>query len=361
MAHRIARRSPLYVAAPALLALVIAACGGDDDPSTAEPPAGDDESDAEASGPMTQEEICAAGAEEGGFVHWHNHNPENIEPIYDAFNEVYPDIEPRQQEMTPDDAAQRVLTEHLAGQGVPADIMAGQADVFAALVSEGMQDTELDWTEYGVPEDVVHSANMIRIHRIALGLGYNTDALSPEDLPNTWEELIDEKWRGDVIVDPRGRPFDQMSLLWGNDDAIDFIERLQDVVAPLVIEGGTAGLVAVAGGEADITTGGRSAEILEQQADGVPLEMKYLDIVPTIDNYNLVLTDAENINAARCYAIWFSTAGGQELYNELEFKTNDTIPTAAPDGAQVVTVETDEEAEAVSEIGREMGRIWTGQ
>lgn len=361
-AIRTRTRSRLPMVAPAILALALTACGGGDDETTA---AGDTaEGDAAEEGgsdePMTQEDICAAGAEEGGFVHWHNHNPENLEQIYSAFNEEYPDIQPQQQEMTPDDAAQRVLTAQLADQDLPADLLAGQADVFAALNAEGVADTEIDWTQYGVPEDLVHPENMIRIHRIAMGLGYNTDVLTAEDLPNTWEELVDEQWRGNVVVDPRGRPFDQISLLWGHDEAIDYVQRLQEVVEPLVIEGGTAGLVAVAGGEADITTGGRSAETLEQQANGAPLEIKYLDIVPTIDNYNLVLADGQNLNAARCYAIWFSTEG-QELYNELEFKTNDTVPTAAPEGAEIVTVESEEEATTVSDIGREMGRIWTGQ
>lgn len=169
-------RAPL--AAAAVLALLLAACGGDDDDVTSgETPGGGVTEEGQGGEPMTQEEICALGAEEGEFTHWHNHNPENMEQIYAAFNEAYPDITPRQQELTPDDAAQRILTEHLAGQGVPADITAGGADIFAALNAEGLGDTDIDWTDYGVPEELVHEANMIRIHRIAMGLGYNTDEL----------------------------------------------------------------------------------------------------------------------------------------------------------------------------------------
>lgn len=351
----------------AILALTLAACGGDDDETAA---AGDTASDeatedeaaaaSEPDEPMTQDEICALGAEEGGFVHWHNHGPENMEQVYEAFSAEYPEIQPQQQNMTPDEAAQRILTEHLAGQPPSVDIAAGGAEVFAELNAEGLADTGVHWPDYGVPEDLVHDANMIRIHRIAMGLGYNTEAVDEDELPDTWEELVDERWRGSVIVDPRGRPFDLISLVWGHDQAIDYVERLKDVVAPLVIEGGTAGLVAVGSGEADLTTGGRSAETLEQQAEGLPLEIKYLDVVSTEDQYNLVLKDAPNINAARCYAIWFSTVG-QEIYNDLEFKSNDTVPTAAPEGAEIVTVETEEDATAALEIGREMGRIWTSE
>lgn len=348
-------RSPLFIprllTMPTTLALLLAACGG-------APQASTDEGGANT--PRTYEEICAAGAEEGSLVHWHNHS-EGIQEVYAAFNEEFPDIEVQGLEMTPDDAAQRVLTEASSGRDISVDIIAGQADVFQEIINQDLVNTDIDWASYGVPEELIHDTNMVRIHRIAMGLGYNTESLSAEDLPDTWEELIDEKWQGQVVVDPRGRPFDQLSLVWGEEEALDYVQRLQEVVQPLVIEGGTDGLLAVASGEAEITTGGRTAETLEQQAEGAPLDLKFLDFVPTIDNYNVVLADAPNPNAALCYAIWFSAKGGQAIYNEAEFKTNDTVPTGAPEGAEIVTVETLEEAEQVSAVGREMGRIWTGQ
>lgn len=355
------RRSPLSLTTrlavlPAAVSLILAACGSETPAATGGAPTAGGSGGGTA---QTYEEICAAGAEEGSLVHWHNHS-EGIQDVYAAFNEEHPDITVEGLEMTPDDAAQRVLTESTTGREVSVDIVAGQADVFQGIINEGLV-TDVDWTAYDIPEDLIHDTNMVRIHRIAMGLGYNTDSNSPEDLPNTWDELIDEQWAGQVIVDPRGRPFDQLSLVWGEDEALDYVQRLHDVVAPLVIEGGTAGLVAVAGGEAAITTGGRNAETLEQQDAGAPVDIKFLDYVPTIDNYNLVLADSPNPNAALCYAIWFSAHGGQEVYNEAEFKSNDTVPAGAPEGAEVVTVETLEEAEQVSEIGREMGRIWTGQ
>lgn len=353
MRHRSSTRPRLAtLALPTMLALALAACGTQSPAGT-----GGDGGGGTAS---TYEEYCAAGAEEGALVHWHNHS-DGIQDVYAAFNEDHPDITVEGLEMTPDDAAQRVLTEVTAGRDPSVDIIAGQADVFQGVINDGLVNTDIDWTQFEIPEDLIHDTNMVRIHRIAMGLGYNTDSYTADDLPDTWEELIDEQWQGDVIVDPRGRPFDQLSLVWGEDEALDYVQRLHDVAEPLVIEGGTAGLVAVAGGEAAITTGGRTAETLEQQAEGAPIEIKFLDYVPTIDNYNLVLGDAPNPNAAICYAIWFSAHGGQEVYNEAEFKTNDTVPTGAPEGAEVVTVETLEEAEQVSEIGREMGRIWTEQ
>jgi iron(III) transport system substrate-binding protein len=307
------------------------------------------------------EDTCAKGAEEGALVEWNNHS-EEFTKVIEAFNEKYPDIEVENLTLSPDEAAQRILAEASAGRAPTPDVAAGGLDVFKPLLDENVIATDVDWPSLGVPPDVIHpDAKIVRIHRIATGIGYNTDKVQEADLPTTWEELVDAKWKGRVIVDPRGRPFDQISLAegWGKDKTLDYVNRLKSTVAPLVIEGGTAGLVAVAGGEADITTGARSAETLEQKAKNAPLEIKYLDVVTTIDNYNVVMAKAAHPNAARCYIGWFASEG-QAIYNEVEFKTNDTVPTAAPQGAEVVTIESPEDADAVKDIGKEIGKIWTG-
>ena len=303
-------------------------------------------------------EVCAAGVAEGKLVHWHNHSDEFVKVI-DAFKAAYPGIEVEDLVLSPDEAAQRILTEAAAGRQPTPDTAAGGLDVFKPLLDRGLIDETVDWTALSVPEDVITPDGVVRIHRIALGLGYNTEAVTADELPNTWEELVDAKWAGRVIVDPRGRPFDSLSLAWGAEKTLDYVQRLKDIAKPLIIEGGTAGLVAVAGGEADVTTGGRSAETLEQQAAGVPLAIKYLDVVSTIDNYNMALKDAAHPNAAKCFIGWFGSEG-QAVYDAVEFKTNDVVPPDAPAGAIVVTIDSPEQADAVKELSKEIGRIWTG-
>ena len=343
------------------LALAIAACTGGSD-ATQSPSAATDAPSSpgptNGSGGDPLAEACEAGAAEGKVVYWNNHSDAAV-AVHEAFMEKYPDIEVETLILSPDESAQRILTEASANRQITPDVAAGGLDVFKPLLDRDIIATDIDWAAMGAPEDYIHDLGIVRIHRVALGIVYNTDTHTADDMPDTWEELIDEQWRGRVIVDPRGRPFDSIGLAWGEEEALDYVQRLKDVVNPLVIEGGTAGMVAVAGGEADITTGGRSAETLEQQAEGAPLEIKYLDVVSTIDNYNVVIKDAQHPNAARCFVGWFA-AEGQEIYNEVEFKSNDSIPPGAPEGVTLVTIESPDEADAVGELSREMGRIWTG-
>jgi iron(III) transport system substrate-binding protein len=348
------------------LSLVLAACSdGGASPTVApsQAPASQapaSEAPASASPALSGlDEVCAAAVTEGKLVQWHNHS-DNYVQVIDRFKAAYPGIEVEDLVLSPDEQAQRILTEISANRPPTPDLGAGGMDVFKPLLDQGAIDTDVDWAALGVPNDVVHSSNnLVRIQRIAVGLGFNTTNHTAADLPNTWEELIDAKWEQRVIVDPRGRPFDSLSLEWGKDATLDYVQRLKDTVNPLIIEGGTTGLVAVAGGEADITTGGRSAETLEQQSKGLPLDLKFLDVIPTLDNYAIPLVGAAHPNAALCYTGWLTTEG-QEFFNEVEFKSNDAIPPQAPAGATVLTIDSPEDADAVKAMSREIGRIWTG-
>jgi iron(III) transport system substrate-binding protein len=359
-----ATRALRLTALASATALMIAACGGSGAttaPSAAAPttaPSADASAPASGAPGDALAETCAAGVEEGALVLWNNHSDEFAQ-VTAAFNAVYPDIDIEVLTLSPDESAQRVLTESAAGRPPSVDVIAGGLDIFKGLVDRELVRQDIDWAGLGVSPDVLHESNLVRIHRIALGLGYNTDNFTADDLPDTWEELIDPKWSGQVVTDPRGRPFDSLSLSWGEEQTLDYVQRMKDTISPLLIEGGTAGLVAVAGGEAAITTGGRSAETLEQQAEGAPIDIKYMDVVTTIDNYDVVLKEAAHPNAAICFVAWFSTEG-QDLYNEVEFKTNDSVPPDAPASAEVIAIETPEQSEAVQAIGDAITEILVG-
>lgn len=319
------------------------ACGG----SPSGPP-----SQAASSGGLKQ--VCDAGAKEGKLVYWNNlAKPDDV---IEGFNKAYPDIDVQSITLRPDDSAQRLLVEQAAGRGISADVVYGGLDVFGSVIKQGLIDKSIDWTTLGVSKDIVTDSNMVRLYRTGGGLTYNTEKVKPEDLPNTWDELIDPKWAGKVIVDPRGRPFDQLSLVWGEDKALDYVRRLKQVVRPVVIEGGTAGLVAVAGGQGLFTTGGRGGETDEQKAKGAPLEIKYLDVVPTLDSYHGVVTGARHPNAARCLVGWMATAGAP-LHREVEVKTNQDVPPGAPQGAQVLAIDTPQKADQVAAMSKKVGAI----
>jgi hypothetical protein len=93
--------------------------------------------------------------------------------------------------------------------------------------------------------------------------------------------------------------------------------------------------------------------------DGAPIGMKYLDVVPTVDFYNFIMDASPRKNAAACFIAWFVSEEGQATQLAVEFKTNDTIPPAAPAGAVFVAIDTEEEAQLVRSVGEQLQAILT--
>ncbi len=351
--HR-SMRGPRVLVVVAVLCLLAAACSGGSSGSSASG-GGDSQGGGAAA---ARKAVCDAGAKEGKLVYWNNlAKPDDI---IEKFNEAYPDIDVQSTTLRPDDSAQRVAVEHSAGRPITADIIYGGIDVWSSAIKQGLIDTSVDWASLGVPADhVTQDSHMVRIFRVAAGITYNTDKLKASDLPDKWEDLIDPKWAGKIIVDPRGRPFDQLALDWGEAKVTGFVQEFKQVDKPVIIEGGTAGLVAVAGGQGLFTTGGRSAETEQQKQKGAPLEIKYLDLVPTFDSYHGLIKGAAHPNAAKCFMAWDATDGAA-FHLKTEVETNDDTPPGTPPGAKVLTTDTPDKADLVANMSKKVGDLLEG-
>jgi ABC-type Fe3+ transport system substrate-binding protein len=353
-----------------VVSFTLAACtGGTPSPSAVAPTSGPTPGPtaapptaATSAAPVSQREaraaVCEAAKAEGTVVHWNALS--EPEKVHGEFTKLYPDITVESVNSRPTDLVQQALVEHAAGRTPGFDVTVGEPNVVPPLIAEDLLDLNVDWAALGIPDDLVHpDINSPRHSRDALGIVFNTDTHSAGELPNAWSELADPKWQNLIVVDPRGRPFDQLSLAYGHDETLELVRDINGL-KPLVIQGATAGMLAVAGGQAAIATGGRSAETDEQKSLGAPLDIKYLDVLPVNDSYSPINANAPHPNAALCFAAWFASEDGQAAYFAAEFKSNAAIPKGAPEGIEILSIETEEQGLAVEEIAGEIAEIWTG-
>jgi iron(III) transport system substrate-binding protein len=326
--------------------LLISACGNGD--------AGNGSSASGGSGePADRDSACEAAAS-GGPLDWWTQDPETAETIIEMFNQEYPDIEVNFTQLLENDIAQRIVAESNAKQ-LTADLVVGHMAAFQPLIERQLVDTELQWpTE--IDDNLRSDTNMIRISRRVNGIVYNTDRYSADDLPDTWEDLVDPEWAGTTSVHTTGIPFDVLSIAWGEDETLDWARRLEETVQPAVINGTTAGIQAAASGEVPIALSGRDSEANEQKAAGAPVDIKYLDPVPTFDFYEMIPAGAEDVDAAVCFATWYVTDAKDDVL-ALSHASNDDIPPGLPAGAELITVAPDD----VAQLGRmapEISDIW---
>jgi iron(III) transport system substrate-binding protein len=297
--------------------------------------------------------VCKAGESEGKVSFRDTTDPAVFSKEIVGFEQKYPQIKVDFGSQRPQDSVQRIVAEKQARHAIDVDAIAIDMPSAAPMIQQNMIQP-VDWGAIGVPStDVLTSqgAQFVRTQRIILGLGYNTQKLSAADLPNTWDELIDPKWAGKVIVDPRGEYLSGLGIVWGPQRAEDWYKKLLSTDKPMIVKGATTSLEKVISGEAELTTSSHDAEVLEQKSKGAPVGIKYLDVVPTQDHYAIVVKGAAHPNAAACFLGWWvSPDGGQAAQLKNEFKGNEDEPKGMPASAKLGAITTAEQADVQAQV-----------
>jgi iron(III) transport system substrate-binding protein len=326
-------------------ALALSACGGSGEK---------DKQNAAPATRVTYEQACTAAKDEGP-LDWWTQDPASAETTIKMFNEKYPDVEVKFTQLLENDIAQRLVAETNAKRPVTADLVVGHTAAFQPLVQRKLVATDVAWPQELAP-GIVTETNMVRIHRRVNGLVYNTSKVTEADLPNNWEDLADPKWRGKVSVHATGIPFDVLSVAWGEEKTLEWARKMVKDVKPQAINGTTAAIQAAASGEVPIAASGRDSEFNEQKAAGAPIGIKYLNPVPTFDFFHAIPKGAEDVNAAVCFATWYSGEGATKVL-PLSFSKNDDRPEGLPAGSEVIVVKP-ADVVGLSKAAQEVSEIW---
>jgi iron(III) transport system substrate-binding protein len=351
---RSASASRTAIAIAGCLALALTACAG-------KPKSANGDSD---SAPIAQGKdlasVCAAGESEGKLSFRDTTDPEIFAKEVAAFEQKYPKIKIDFGSQRPQDSVQRIVTQKQARHAIDVDAISIDMPSTAPLIQQGLIQP-VDWSALDVPQtDVVEvqGSRFVRTQRIILGLGYDTTKINPSELPDTWEELIDPKWAGKVIVDPRGQYLSGLGIVWGEEKAVDWYKRFIETDKPMIVKGATASLQKVISGEAELTTSSHDAEVLEQQSKGAKVGIKYLDVVPTQDHYATIVKGAAHPNAAACFlGWWISKDGGQAQQLKYEFKGNEDKPAGMPADAKLGALTSEEDAALQNKVGDQFASL----
>jgi iron(III) transport system substrate-binding protein len=305
-------------------------------------------------------QACDLGAKEGTVQFRATSEPDVFAKEVKAFEHKYPKIKVRFSSQRPQDSVQRIVTEVQTHHQVDVDAVAIDLPTARPLLQRKLA-APVEWDAVGLPKDhvlTVDGVGLIRTQRIVLGLGYNKNKVSPSQLPSTWDGLVDSKWAGKVVVDPRGEYLSGLGIVWGKDKAVGWYKRFLAVDKPMVVKGATTSLQKVISGEATLTTSSHDAEVREQGADGAPVAIKYLDVVPTQDHYAIVVKGATHPNAALCFLSWYaSDAGGVAQQLKYEFKGNESSPKNLPAGAKLGAITDPAQADVQSATAEQFATL----
>jgi iron(III) transport system substrate-binding protein len=257
--------------------------------------------------------------QEGALVVYAIWDVEYIRSILDVFNKRFPVSAPYWQG-TRSEIVTRTLTEFQGDQKTAVILSEGAPVVLrAAGVIEPYNTVQANSL-------LLHDPTLPTVSLQIMALSYNTKKLKREDLPKSWEDVINPKYKGAVALDDPLRAGPLSGLLAGfkeywKDDArwTKYIRGLK-ALNVTVHKSTSAMFRLLVACEYSIAMPSLLHDVIEEKEKGSPVDF-VKSAAPVISAQQLgIYGKAPHINGAKLFAEWMITPEGQVASREVSRK-----------------------------------------
>jgi iron(III) transport system substrate-binding protein len=147
--------------------------------------------------------IIAKAKEEKIFVYYSTTDIRDGTAMVHAFQKKYPFIEPKLLRLGSTQVVVKVLQEHRGGAHL-FDVISATSFQFYEIFKENL------FQKYDSPERRAFAEDFkdndgywVSAYHNASVMAYNTSLLKPQDLPKSYDDLLDPKWKGKMLMDSR--------------------------------------------------------------------------------------------------------------------------------------------------------------
>ena len=281
--------------------------------------------------PAMQKLYQEALAEGGTLVIHDGGEPEEIGPVIKAFETTFPNMKVEAICMPAPNMAPRIITEAAAGK-LTVDLARGSVGGYTSdLYQRGlMRSVDLsDVVDVGPQNSAFNKAMWVE-ETSTIALAYNKNVVPAAEVPKTWEDLLNPKWKGKKIyMSVHGMLGASIFFSRPEGEAIAFLKKLKEqniVVTPSP----TVAVDAVCSGQAYFAEGFGGTIERRMQELGCPI-----DIAPISPQMQLVegsyfLKNVKHPVAAKLWVAWRQTPEGKKVSLDLLGAAAETSPDACP-------------------------------
>lgn len=272
--------------------------------------------------------LYEAAKAEGEVTFWGPSDPDEMRALSAAFNKRFPGINVKPFEITAGQLTQRIVTEAQAGR-ISADAAQGGVSTINPLLERNLIQGHSDWGKLfqgkGLavnPKAVIFDGKVLIWYNLSHPIGYNTKLLKRADVPKTWEDLLNPKWKdGKILVEARAKAFGDLGVKWGEQKMVDYVRKIV-AQKPIFSKGGTNTLQQLAAGEAPLAIGVYGYKVMWYARDKkAPID--YIDTTSPIGcntTGTFVLKGAKHPNAAKLFIGWLVTPEALKIMEDSSFK-----------------------------------------
>src|SRR5438552_11329413 len=281
-------------------------------------------------------ELYPKAKQEGNLIVYSVWDVEHLKIITEAFMKRYPGIKATYWQGRNPEIVTRTLTEFQGGQASWDVVLSDNAPpVIRAAWAIMSYDT--------VQRDVLylHDPTMPTVSLQIQALAFNTKKIKPADLPKSWEEVANPKYKGMIALDDPMRAGPLSSMLaglkeqWKDDTRFNnFVKGLKALNVP-VHKSTSAMFRLVISGEYSICMPALLHDVIEETHKGTPVG--YVKTVPPVvfPRQAGIHVKAPDPNAAKLCAEWLISEEGQKTIDSVgressrnDFKSHTSIEAA---------------------------------
>jgi len=264
--------------------------------------------------PAAEPKVVEAAKKEGQLDWWSTIAQDQSQKIIEEFMKLYPFIKASYWRSGSVGLHSKIMTEERAGRS-SWDVVSQTAPEFIAELKQRKL-----ITAYYSPERRNFSADFVDkdgfwtgTYALPTGLGFNTQQVKREEVPKSYQELLNPKWKGRKISvdDESYELLAGLIQLWGRDAAVDYLKKVaaQD---PMIGRGHSQRVQLLAAGEFPLAIAyTHTVEWSKSQGNSVD----WVNLEPVVIKFDGITlgTKAAHPNAGKLFIDFILSQQGQGL------------------------------------------------
>lgn len=262
-------------------------------------------------------DLAKKASAEGPITYYASTNPELSKRLVELFNATYPDIKVNIVRLASGPLGRRFASEMEAGNAVADILQLGDPLLMAEGYKKGwFADLENLPAHQAWPKDYKEPYLAV-VSLFPHTISYNTNLVKGDDIPTGWESILNEKWRGRIIMaDIRNSPtLLEWAALMHDTYGPNYLKGIA-ALKPRIVASTLPGTQMVAAGEAAFVLPNLRMVSYSLIGKGAPLD----DVTPSpnsgLESMVAISTKSKNPNAARLFTNFLLTRAGQEVLSK---------------------------------------------